>query len=100
MGRTSGRNVGAQMTDDSETSTLPRPHGPRHAARGQEPPPGRRFELASGHWRTGARFLVAVGVSVVLCVLLDRFAAPSVPVPTDIVGYPTFVNWNSERYLF
>ena len=29
--------------------------------------------------------------------LLGRFAAPSLPVPTDIVGYPTFANFNSER---
>jgi hypothetical protein len=86
---------------DSEAATPPRPHGPRHAAGEPElAPPGRRFGLTGGHWLVVARFLVAVGVSVVLCVLLDRFAAPSVPVPTDIVGYPTFANWNSERYLF
>ena len=86
---------------DSEASTLPRPHAPRHAAGEPElPPPGRRFGLTGGHWLAVARFLVAVGVSALLCLLLDRFAAPSLPVPTDIVGYPTFENFNSERYLF
>ena len=52
------------------------------------------------HWLAVARFLVAVGVSAVLCLLLYRFAAPGLPVPTDVVGYPTFINFNSERYLF
>jgi len=91
------------MTADAESdaSTLPQPHGPRHAAHEPEQPPsGRRFGLTGGQWLAVARFLVAVGVSAVLCVLLDRFAAPSLPARTDIVGYPMFVNYNSERYLF
>ena len=86
---------------DSEASTPPQPHGPRHVAgEPAQPPPGRRFGLTEGRWLAVARFLVAVGVSAVLCVLLDRFAAPSLPVSTDIVGYPTLANYNSERYLF
>ncbi len=86
---------------DSGASTLPQPHGPRHVAgEPEQPRPGRRFGLTGGRWLAVARFLVAVGVSAVLCVLLDRFAAPSLPARTDIVGYPTLVNWNSERYLF
>jgi hypothetical protein len=86
---------------DAEGSVPSRSHGPRHAAGEPElPRPGWRLGLMGGHWLTVARFLVAVGVSAVLCVLLYQFAAPSVPVPTDIVGYPTFMNWNSERYLF
>ena len=101
--RTDGRRAAARMTaeSDSEASTLPRPDGPRHAAaEPEQPPAGRRFGLTGGHWLAVARFVVAVGVSAVLCLLLDRFAAPSLPVPTDIVGYPTFTGWNSERYLF
>ena len=86
---------------DSEASTPPQPHGPRHVAgEPEQPPPGRRFGLTGGRRLAVARFLVAVGVSAVLCLLLDRFAAPSLPVSTDIVGYPTFINYNSERYLF
>ena len=85
---------------DSEASTPPRPHAPRHKGEPELPSPGRRFGLTCGHWLAVARFLIAVGVSTVLCLLLDRFAAPSLPVPTDIVGYPTFTNYNSERYLF
>ena len=83
------------MTAGTETegSRLPRRRAPRHAAGERaQPPPGRRFGLTGGHWLVVVRFLVAVGVSAVLCVLLYRFAAPSVPVPTDIVGYPTFMN--------
>jgi hypothetical protein len=93
----------ARMTadTDSEASTLPQPHAPRHAAGEPElTPPGRRFGLTGGHWLVVVRLLVAVGVSAVLCLLLDRFAAPSLPIPTDVVGYPTFMNFNSERYLF
>ncbi len=101
--RTDGRSAAARMTaeTDSEASTPPQPHGPRHVAgEPAQPPPGRRFGLTEGRWLAVARFLVAVGVSAVLCVLLDRFAAPSLPVSTDIVGYPTLANYNSERYLF
>ena len=86
---------------DSDASTPPRSHAARHAAGEPELlPPGRRFGLTGGHWLAVARFLVAVGVSAVLCLLLYRFAAPSLPVPTDVVGYPTFINYNSELYLF
>ena len=82
---------------DSEASTPPQPRVPRHAAGEPElPPPGRRFGLTGGHWLAVARFLVAVGVSAVLCLLLDRFAAPSLKGPTDVVGYPTFTNFNSK----
>jgi hypothetical protein len=47
-----------------------------------------------------ARFVIAVSVSAIVCVLLGRFAAPSLPGSTDIVGYPTFVNFNSERQFW
>jgi hypothetical protein len=43
-----------------------------------------------------ARFLIAVGVSAVLCAVLGRFAAPRFTGPTDIVGYATFQNFNFE----
>ena len=80
---------------DSEASTPARPHSPPHSAREAQLPPVRRFSLTGG-WRAVARFLVAVGVSVVLCALLGRLAAPSLTGPTDIVGYPTFANYNYE----
>jgi len=87
-----------RLDTDSEASTLPRPQAPQHSAREPElRPPGRRFGLAVGRWRAVARFLVAVGASAAVCLLLYRFAAPSLTGPTDIVGYPTFANFNFER---
>jgi hypothetical protein len=59
-------------------------------------PPSRRFALTDGGRRSVARFLIAVGVSAVLCALLGRFAAPSLTGPTDIVGYATSENFNYE----
>jgi hypothetical protein len=53
-----------------------------------------------GRWRVVARFLAAVGVSAVLCLLLGRFAAPSLPRRTDIVGNPTFADFNFERMFW
>jgi len=47
-----------------------------------------------------ARFLIAVSVSAVLCALLAVFAAPNLPGSSDIVGYPTFVNFNFEPQLW
>jgi hypothetical protein len=80
---------------DSEASALPQPHALRHIAGEPElPPPGRRFGLTGGHRLAVARFLVAVAVSAVLCMALGRFAAPSLTGPIDIVGNPTFTNYN------
>lgn len=59
-----------------------------------------REPVTGDRWRTVTRFLVAVVFSVVLCLLLYGFAAPSLPDRTDIVGYPTFVNFNSERQFW
>jgi hypothetical protein len=47
-----------------------------------------------------ARFVIAVSVSAMLCALLARFAAPGLPASTDIVGYPTFSNFNFEPQLW
>ena len=73
-----------QLDADSEASTPAPPHPPR------------RFASAGG-WRAATRFLLAVGVSAVLCALLGRLGAPSLTGPTDIVGYPTFANFNYQR---
>jgi hypothetical protein len=81
---------------DSEASTSSRPHAPRDTSRESELPPGWWFPLTGGRWRSILRFLIAVGASAVLCLLLGRFAAPSLTGPTDIVGYPTFANFNFE----
>jgi hypothetical protein len=45
----------------------------------------------------GGALLIAVGVSAMLCLVLGQFAAPSLTGPTEIVGYPTFANYNFER---
>src|SRR5882757_1275321 len=83
-----------QLDTGSEASTRPRPHSPQDSARDLElSPPGRRFAPKDG-WRSVARFLIAVGVSALICSLLGRFAAPSLTGPIDIVGYPTFANFN------
>jgi hypothetical protein len=42
----------------------------------------------------GGALLIAVGVSAMLCLVLGQFAAPSLTGPTEIVGYPTFANYN------
>jgi hypothetical protein len=81
---------------DSEASTPPRPDAPPDSAREPKLPLDRRFALTDGGWRSVARFLIAVGVSAVLCAVLGRFAAPSLTGPTDIVGYATFQNFNFE----
>jgi hypothetical protein len=86
-----------QPDTDSEASTRPRPNSPRDNRRDLGlSRPGRRFALTDGGWRSAARFLIAVGVSAVVCALLGVFAAPSLTGPTDIVGYPTFANFNLE----
>ncbi len=73
------------------------PRAPGRSARAPElVAPGRWLALIGARWRVVARFLVAVAVSAVLCLLLARFAAPSLSGPTDIVGYPTFANFNFE----
>jgi hypothetical protein len=88
---------GVKAGADSEASTPPRPESSRDSTCEPElSPPGRRFALTHGGWRSVARFLIAVGVSAVVCLLLGRFAAPSLIGPTDIVGYPTFANFNLE----
>src|SRR6516225_9233029 len=80
-----------QLDTDSEASTRTRPHSSQDSRRDLGlSPPGRRFVLTDGGWRSAARLLIAVGVSAVVCVLLGVFAAPSLTGPTDIVGYPTF----------
>ena len=84
---------------DSEASRLSQPHSPEDNAREPGLSLGRRFALTSG-WRSLARFLIAVSTSAILCALLARFAAPSLPGSTDIVGYPTFANFNSERQFW
>jgi hypothetical protein len=47
-----------------------------------------------------ARLVIAVSFSAVLCALLARFAVPGLPGSTDIVGYPTFSNFNFEPQLW
>jgi hypothetical protein len=47
-----------------------------------------------------ARFSIAVSASAVACALLARFAAPGLPGSTDIVGYPTFMNFNFGPQLW
>jgi hypothetical protein len=91
-----GGAAGVKADTDSEASTSSRPHAPRDATRESELPPGRWFALTGGRWQSILRLLIAVGVSAVLCLLLGRFAAPSLTGPTDIVGYPTFANFNFE----
>ncbi len=82
---------------NSGASALPRHEPSQNVGQPELSPPRRRFGLTIGRWRTVARFLVAVGVSAVLCLLLEQFAAPRLTGPTDIVGYPTFANYNYKR---
>lgn len=42
------------------------------------------------------RLGVSVGISVLLCVLIGWLGAPTLTGPTDIIGYPTFANFNFE----
>jgi hypothetical protein len=96
--------VGAARVDastDSEASSLPGPDVPLPSASEAElPSSGRRFGLTGGRRRLLARVAVAVAVSAMLCLVLDRFAAPSLTGPIDIVGYPTFANFNLKRLFW
>jgi hypothetical protein len=85
-----------KASTDPEASRLSQPHSPEDNAPEAELSLGRRFAL-TGRWRSLARFLIAISVSAVLCAVLGRLAAPSLTGPTDIVGYPTFFNFNFER---
>jgi hypothetical protein len=79
---------------DSEAYAPAPPHAPLHNGREAKPaPPGRRLGLA-GHRRTVERFLVAVGVSAVLCLLLAHFVEPTLKGPIDIIGPPPFKSFN------
>jgi hypothetical protein len=84
-----------KSSTDSEASRLSQPHSPHDDAGDPAPAQGRRFALTGG-WRSLARLLIAVAISALLCALLARFAAPSLPGSTDIVGNSTFSNFNSE----
>ena len=86
-----------QLDTDFEASTLSRPHLSQDSARDLGlSPSGGRFRLTADPGRALVRFLVAIGVSAVLCLLLYRFAATSRIGPTDIVTYPTFANFNPK----
>ena len=65
--------------------------------RESQPPAGRQRGLRDDRRRLVARLLIAFGVAAVLCLLLGWFAPPRLEGPTDIVGYPTFWNFNFER---
>lgn len=77
---------------DSAASSLAEPDAPRNGGPMTE-------TLASGsrQRRLVTRLVIAVGASAILCSLLYLFAAPGLPGRTDIVGYPTFANYNFER---
>lgn len=66
-------------------------------ARESKPPAGRQLGSKDDRRRLVARLVIAFGVAAVICLLLGRFAAPHLEGPTDIVGYPTFWNFNFER---
>jgi hypothetical protein len=86
---------------DSEAPRMDRPHVPSHTAR--EPEQSRLpswFALTDGGWRPVARFLIAAGLSIVVCAVLGRFAAPSLTAPADIVGFATFNNFNFEAQFW
>ena len=86
-----------QLDTDFEASTLSRPHLSQDSARDLGlSPSGGRFRLTADPGRALVRFLVAIAVSAVLCLLLYRFAATSRIGPTDIVTYPTFANFNPK----
>ncbi len=91
---------GVKAGTNSQASTPPQPQSPQDRAPGpQLSPPGRGFALTGG-WRPVARFSIAVSVSAVLCALLSRFATPGLPASTDVVGYPTFMNFNFEPQVW
>jgi hypothetical protein len=52
--------------------------------------------FTAGRGLVAARFVIAVGVSAVMCVELARHHTPGLPTTTDIVGYPTYWNYNFE----
>ena len=88
-----------RLDTDSQAAAPPQRHSRQDRAR---EPGGCRWVGGSawaGGWRSLARFLIAVSVSAIR-LLLDRFAAPSLPHSTDIVGYSTFANFNSERQFW
>jgi hypothetical protein len=87
----------AKADADSEASMSSRLYAPPDSPGEPKQPRDWRFGLTGGGPWSVARFLVAVAVSAVLCLLIGRFAAPSLAGPTDIVGYPTFANYNFER---
>jgi hypothetical protein len=43
-----------------------------------------------------ARLVIALAVAIVVCLLLNRYAAPTLTGPTDIVGFPTYADFNFE----
>jgi hypothetical protein len=46
------------------------------------------------------RFLLAIAIACAVCELAWRVVVPStLSLTTDIVGFPTFYNWNPYRYL-
>jgi len=73
-----------------ETSDQPLPE-PRRASR-----PARSWEAP---WRPVVRFLAAVGAALALCAAIWSLVPTTLSVTTDIVGYPTFANFDIERYL-
>ena len=61
------------------------------------PPPepyGLSYLLAGGRWRTILRFVIAVAGAGVSCLVLRVVAAPTLTGQIDIVGYPTFFDYN------
>lgn len=68
-------------------------------SRGVMDAPGWRLAPRGG-WPLVARVAIAAAVSAGLCGLLAQFAAPSLSGPTDIVGFPTFANYNFGRQFW
>lgn len=89
----------AQAGTDSGAGAPAAPHSPRPSASGPESAPGWTSGLIRNR-RLFVRVAVAVAFSIVACLLLARFAAPNLPAHTDIVGYSTFENFNSERQFW
>jgi hypothetical protein len=86
-----------QLDTDFEASTLSRPHLSQDSTRDLGlSPSGGRLCLTADLGQALVRFLVAIGASAVLCLLLYRFAATSLTGPTDIVTYTTFANFNPK----